>query len=80
VADPGFSIRLPYPHRRNDCVACRERDADGELRDGLDRPSRLCRTCLGNHIAWALVAYDKPVTIYPLADDQRFDPLPGGDR
>lgn len=70
--DPRQEWRLPYPHSRNDCDACRERDADGELRENPTRPSRLCRTCIGNHIAWSLVAHGEPVTIHPLTDDQRF--------
>jgi hypothetical protein len=63
--------RFPYPHSRNDCDACRERDADGELRENPARPSRLCRTCIGNYIAWSLVAVGESVTIYPLSDDRR---------
>ncbi|BAL87179.1 hypothetical protein AMIS_19590 [Actinoplanes missouriensis 431] len=71
TGDQAGPARFAYPHSRNDCDACRERDADGELRDNPARASRLCRTCIGNHIAWALVSYDKPVTIYPLTNDQR---------
>lgn len=62
---------LPYPHSRNDCMGCRERDADGELRENPERPSRLCRTCIGSFIAWSLVAREEPVTIHPLASDTR---------
>jgi hypothetical protein len=42
---------LPYPHARNDCQMCRERDADFEVT--VDDPvvgarmSLLCQQCLG---------------------------------
>ena len=43
---------LPYPHARNDCSMCRERDADFEV--AVDDPvlarqrtSLLCQKCLG---------------------------------
>lgn len=45
-------MTLPYPHTRNDCGYCRERDADVEL-VGEDasppgkRPARYCRSCIG---------------------------------
>jgi hypothetical protein len=75
---------LPYPHSRNDCHGCRERDADGEMRDGNPpgRPARLCRICIGNHIAWALVGIGEPVTVYPLTVDTRVyvSDLAGGTR
>ena len=42
---------LPYPHARNDCRLCRERDADFEVtvHDPVvgDRMSLLCQGCLG---------------------------------
>ena len=45
-------MSLPYPHARNDCQMCRERDADFEVT--VDdpvlkrrRPSLLCQQCLG---------------------------------
>ena len=42
---------LPYPHARNDCQLCRERDADFEVtvHDPVvgDRMSLLCQRCLG---------------------------------
>ena len=43
---------LPYPHARNDCQVCRERDADFEVhvKDPVTprrRPSLLCQRCLG---------------------------------
>jgi hypothetical protein len=46
---------LPYPHARNDCQLCRERDADFEV--AVDdivvgrRASLLCQPCLGR---WAV--------------------------
>ncbi len=46
---------LPYPHARNDCQVCRERDADFEVT--VDDPvvgsrmSLLCQQCLG---PWAV--------------------------
>lgn len=52
-AEPG---KLPYPHERNDCVACRERDADVELAEDPEppvhvRPTLLCQRCLGKVLA-----------------------------
>ncbi len=42
---------LPYPHARNDCGMCRERDADFEVTvaDPVagKRMSLLCQRCLG---------------------------------
>lgn len=48
----GPTHNLPYPHTRNDCVACRERDADVELIEEPPpaahiRPTLLCQRCLG---------------------------------
>jgi hypothetical protein len=52
------SGRLPYPHARNDCTICRERDADVQvLAMGAENygtpswPSLMCGNCLGHHIA-----------------------------
>jgi hypothetical protein len=47
---------IPYPHRRNDCLACRERDADvqvlgEEYEDRRKRPLLLCQACLGAHVS-----------------------------
>jgi hypothetical protein len=46
---------LPYPHARNDCQVCRERDADFKVTvdDPVtgNRPSLLCQQCLG---PWAI--------------------------
>jgi hypothetical protein len=44
--------RLPYPHARNDCGMCRERDADFAVTvaDPIlsrRRTSLLCQRCLG---------------------------------
>ncbi|MCO6011550.1 hypothetical protein NE236_42025 [Actinoallomurus purpureus] len=43
---------LPYPHARNDCGFCRERDADVELTGEHAAPAgkpprRFCQRCLG---------------------------------
>jgi hypothetical protein len=50
---------LPYPHARNDCGICRERDADFEVTvdDPVtgSRPSLLCQQCLG---PWAVTRVD----------------------
>jgi hypothetical protein len=46
---------LPYPHTRNDCAGCRERDADVELLDDAGQPRRprheLCQGCVGRLMA-----------------------------
>jgi hypothetical protein len=47
---------LPYPHARNDCRMCRERDADFVVTVddpvvGSPRMSLLCQLCLGR---WAV--------------------------
>lgn len=48
----GVRCDLPYPHQRNDCQSCRERDADLELLDDrLGPPGQLCQQCLGPYIA-----------------------------
>jgi hypothetical protein len=50
-------MALPYPHARNDCTMCRERDADFHvLGEEWNRPETgyqtlLCRQCLGE---WAI--------------------------
>lgn len=42
---------LPYPHARNDCAACRERDADltirYEVRPGMEAGTAVCARCAG---------------------------------
>lgn len=63
---------LPYPHVRNDCAGCRERDADVELLDDAGEPRRprheLCQGCLGKVVATLAVMdsgpdRDRPVTL-----------------
>ncbi len=65
---------LPYPHARNDCEMCRERDADfhvlGEQwNQPGKRPLLLCQGCLGRCAVTLLYVrskppgYDQPVTI-----------------
>jgi hypothetical protein len=64
--------RLPYPHARNDCTGCRERDADiqllgAEYEHPGKRPVLLCQGCLGAHLALAAIhrsgaGLDEPVT------------------
>ena len=49
-------MKLPCPHARNDCGACRERDADvqvlgDEYNTPGKRPLLLCQGCLGKHMA-----------------------------
>ena len=66
-------MSLPYPHARNDCGACRERDADVQvLGEGRDRPGRcpllLCQGCPGAHITVMAIQHggpelDRPFTI-----------------
>ena len=51
-AQPSLPGPLPYPHARNDCEMCRERDADfhvlgEEFNQPGKRPLLLCRKCLG---------------------------------
>lgn len=51
--------RLPYPHARNDCEVCRERDADFAIAvDDPVVPGRrkplLCTRCLGTWSATQL--------------------------
>jgi hypothetical protein len=49
-AAPDGVRRLPYPHARNDCVMCRERDADFHV-PARDLPNGYkalyCRQCIG---------------------------------
>jgi hypothetical protein len=75
-------VRLPYPHARNDCVACRERDADVLLPD-LSVPGKrahqLCQGCLGQHLAWRAIQESGPgldglVTVrFTVAPERRRD-------
>ena len=61
---------LPYPHARNDCEMCRERDADFHVlgeehnRPGK-RPLLLCQRCFGRWLVTPvyLLAEGRPVTI-----------------
>ena len=51
---PGRSV-LPYPHARNDCVGCRERDAElhvlgEEYNPPGKREARYCRRCIGEFL------------------------------
>ena len=64
---------LPYPHARNDCVTCRERDADLQVLGGNDsqpgkRPFLVCQGCIGQHLAVQAIQeggpqLDQPVVI-----------------
>ena len=70
---------LPYPHQRNDCEICCERDADFHvLGEEFNRPGKrlllLCQRCLG---PWAvtqacLLNEDQPAVI-------TLEPAPGRD-
>ncbi len=63
----------PYPHARNDCVMCRERDADlhvlGEkYNQPGKRPFLVCQGCIGKHLALRAIqeggpALDQPVVV-----------------
>lgn len=70
--------RLPYPHSRNDCAACRERDAelrllpdpdDGDHRQPVrKREVGLCAACFGTHLAYQAVSnsgqhFDQPTAV-----------------
>lgn len=57
---------LPYPHARNDCEFCRERDADVELTGEHaappgKRPARFCQHCLGKVLV--VRAYARPADV-----------------
>ena len=66
-------MNLRYPHARNDCGACRERDADVHvLGDEYNQPGKrhllLCQGCLGRLIALQAIQrggpeLDQPFTI-----------------
>ncbi|MFD9948790.1 hypothetical protein ACFWYW_46935 [Nonomuraea sp. NPDC059023] len=56
--------RLPYPHTRNDCGMCRERDADFHLPEEIfsppgKRPGRYCRQCVGE-VLMVHAQYSRP--------------------
>jgi hypothetical protein len=69
---PETPARLPYPHARNDCTFCRERDADfrvlGEEWNRADTgyQTLLCQGCFG---CW-LVA-----PVYFAASDRKGQPV-----
>lgn len=55
---PERAPRLPYPHRRNDCGMCRERDADVQViapADLADPPRLFCQRCLGRFLAMVVL-------------------------
>ena len=62
---------LPYPHARNDCGMCRERDADFHvLGEDWNRPDTgwqllLCQACFGRWLVTPVyvLADGQPVTI-----------------
>lgn len=66
-------VSLPYPHERNDCEMCRERDADIQvLGAAYERPGKrpllLCQGCLGKWAALKVLQdsgphMDAPVTL-----------------
>jgi hypothetical protein len=71
------SDHLPYPHERNDCEMCRERDADfhvlgDEYNQPGKRPLLLCQHCLGR---WAVTL------VYQASEDGKativIEPAPG---
>src|SRR5687767_2540565 len=54
--EPATESVLPCPHARNDCISCREMDADSEIvEEALEPPSwtpgrpprRFCQGCIG---------------------------------
>lgn len=54
-------VELPYPHRRNDCERCRERDADfhllgPELNIPGKRAPVYCRRCIGEYLVVAAIS------------------------
>lgn len=57
---PSRPARLPYPHERNDCAGCRERDADmAATYPGLvGGPLRWCQRCAGPALAQLVHHYD----------------------
>lgn len=61
---------LPYPHARNDCEMCRERDADfhvlgEEYNQPGKRPLLLCQPCFGVWLVTPVYILEpgKPVTV-----------------
>jgi hypothetical protein len=74
-AEPQGGGVLPYPHARNDCGMCRERDADVQVLSigGEDctpigkRPLLLCQGCLGPHVALRVIHLSGPGLDQPVA-------------
>ena len=58
---------LPYPHARNDCEVCRERDADFAVTVGDPVAGRrsplLCQKCLGTWSATQVYLQDGRATL-----------------
>ncbi|MFG1913018.1 hypothetical protein [Kribbella sp. NPDC048928] len=55
-----MTTQLPYPHTRNDYVACREHDADVQLieepaQPAHIRPTLLCQRCLGRILTMQVI-------------------------
>jgi len=82
---------FPYPHQRNDCEMCRERDADVHvLGEEYNRPGKrpllLCQQCLGTHAALRAISdsgpgLDRPVTVtITVAPGRRHQPRVPGSR
>ncbi|RSD26411.1 hypothetical protein [Amycolatopsis eburnea] len=71
AADQPASPVLPYPHARNDCRACRERDADVEVLDEHGQPRtprhELCRLCFGNLVTILATHESGPQLDQPVA-------------
>lgn len=82
-------MSLPYPHERNDCESCRERDADvhvlgEEFNQPGKRPLLLCQNCLGQWAASRVYLQDggeATITLEPAPTrDWRRPASPGGNR
>lgn len=60
----GPAARLPYPHARNDCDGCRERDAamTATYPGMLGGPARWCTRCAGTALG-ILVSQGRTVTV-----------------
>ena len=58
-------MKLPYPHARNDCGACHERDADVQVLGAEhDKPGErlllLCQGCLERYVALQAIQRGRP--------------------
>jgi hypothetical protein len=69
--DSPESVSLPYPHRRNDCVMCREQDADFHVLGAegwTDLPNgyqaRVCQGCMGKWLV-TFALYSRPRDVSP---------------